>query len=144
MAADDSPCMQPASDVTVLATFVGPPPTILTAEQRQRICVNRQLAVQRQKAKRLREVRAFPVSHVQPDLQEESSQQVMPLLPMTHLTSSHRRRFAFGRVTPDAARHFLAIQHNMRVPEDVEAPDAARHSSGRPAENAGARSGSSG
>ena len=108
--AEDSLCMQPAPDFTVLASFAGPPPITLTAEQRHRISVNRDLAVQRQKAKRLREVRAFPVRHVQSDHQEESSQQVMPLLPTTHLTSSHRRRFAFGAVTPSAARRFLSTQ----------------------------------
>ena len=95
---------------TVLATPAGPPSMQLSEQQKQMIARNRDLAIQRKQAKCLREVRQHPVSHLQSEELDEVSQEVRPPLLLTSLTSSHRCRFAFGRVTPLAARHFTTTQ----------------------------------
>ena len=84
-----------------------PPPPELAPELRDLIARNRQVALERRRAKSVREVQSYPVSHVQSDSQD-GEQRVGPLLLASNSTTSHRRKFAFGSVAAHAARHHFA------------------------------------
>ena len=54
-------------------------------------------------------VQSIPVHHIHSDSQEDSDV-VWPLRLTTHQTSSHRSKFAFGRISATQARHHCAVR----------------------------------
>ena len=54
-------------------------------------------------------VQFIPVHHIPSDSQENSDV-VRPILLTTHQTSSHRNKFAFGRISATQARHHCAVR----------------------------------
>ena len=82
-------------------------------EQRQRIDTNRRAAIEKRRAEKVQEIQSLPVNHVQSDSQEHSDV-VRPLLVVHHQTSSHRNKFAFGRISAAQARHHCAIRAKDR------------------------------
>ena len=102
---DNSPGLASPLDLFVQSHV--PPSPLLAPELVERIASNRAQALQRRNAKRVREVQSHPVRHVEPD-EQVVDQRVMPLLLASHLTTSHRNKFAFGRVTAGQARHHMA------------------------------------
>ena len=90
------------------AVETGPPKPELTPEQLYR---NRNLALLRKQAKRLREVQQLPLTYIQvsQDSQGEAETWAPSVVPLRSATSGRRNRFAFGSVSAVAARRQTAL-----------------------------------
>ena len=101
------------------------PHSLSTSEQQLRIATNRHAALQKRRARRLQVVQSIPVlHHIYGDSQEDSDV-VRPLRLTTHQTSSHRNKFAFGRISATQARQHCAVRASDSSAEPQASHDAS-------------------